>query len=270
MNKFSFQNLRVYNDLTRFIASSEEIVSDWNKAHAIADHLYRSSEGAVVCLAEACRQKRLLAKQQAADHCAGLILECAACFDLARIKTLCSDTETTAMKDQLGSVFRQLIALRHSWEKLEIQEEESEYEVTHVFNHERLEVYQFALQINEKLRGMQIFERLSRGDFRHLDEPATSLLLNIAEGNGRFAHYDHSRFLEIANQATTKLAARLEVGALRKTIEKAAADEIIELPVSIDRMTAKLAGVWREKRRREVVLNDDLETGSGQGSGQGL
>ncbi len=66
----------------------------WNihdKAHAIADHLYRSSEGAVVCLAEACRQQRLPAKQQAADHCAGSILECAACFDLARIKALCSD-----------------------------------------------------------------------------------------------------------------------------------------------------------------------------------
>ena len=99
---------------------------------------------------------------------------------------------------------------------------------------------------------MQILEKLPRGDFRRLDEPATSLLLNIAEGNGRFAHYDHSRFLEIANHATTKLAARLEVGALRETIEKAAADKIIDLLVSIDRMTAKLAGVWREKRPREV------------------
>ncbi len=247
MNKFSFQNLRVYNDLTRFIASSEEIVSDWNKAHAIADHLHRSSEGAVVCLAEACRQQRLPAKQEAADHCAGSILECAACFDLARIKDLCSNTEATAMKNQLGSVFRQLIALRHSWGKLEVQEEESEYEVTYVFNHERLEVYQLSLQVNEKLVAMQILERLSRGDFRNLDEPATSLLLNIAEGNGRFAHFDHSRFLDIANQATTKLAARLEVGALRKTIEKMAADEIIELLVSIDRMTTKLAEVWRGK-----------------------
>lgn len=248
MNRFSFQNLRVYNGLTRFIASSEEIVSDWNKAHAIADHLYRSSEGAVVCLAEACRQQCLPAKQQAVDHCSGSILECAACFDLARIKALCSNTKATAMKNQLGSVFRQLIALRHSWEKLDIQEEESGYELTHVFNHERLEVYQLSLHVNKKLVAMKILERLSRRDFRNLDEPATSLLLNIAEGNGRFAHCDHSRFLEIANQATTKLAARLEVGALRKTIENVAADEIIELLVSIDRMTAKLAEVWKEKR----------------------
>jgi len=133
-----------------------------------------------------------------------------------------------------------------------MKEEESEYEVNYVFNHERLEVYQLSLHVNEKLVAMQIFEKLPRGEFRHLDEPATSLLLNIAEGNGRFGYYDHSRFLDIANQATTKLAARLEVGSLRRIIERMAADQIIELLVSIDRMTAKLAEVWREKRCREV------------------
>ena len=84
------------------------------------------------------------------------------------------------------------------------------------------------------------------------EEIASDLLLNIAEGNGRFAYHDHSRFLEIANRATTKLAARLEVGALRKTIEEGAADEIIGLLVSIDRMTAKLAQVWREKSSGKV------------------
>lgn len=116
-----------------------------------------------------------------------------------------------------------------------------------MFNHERLEVYQLSLQVNEKLVVMQNLERLPRGDFRRLDEPATSLLLNIAEGNGRFAHYDHSRFLEIANQATTRLAARLDVCALREKIEKEAADGVVRLLVSIGRMTAKLAAAWKEK-----------------------
>ena len=88
--------------------------------------------------------------------------------------------------------------------------------------------------------------------FRQLIALRSSLLLNIAEGNGRFAHYDHSRFMDIASQATTKLAARLEVGALRKIIEKVPVDEIIELLVSIDRMTTKLAEFWREKGRSEV------------------
>ena len=109
MSKFSFQNLRVYNSLTHFIASSEETVSTWDKVHAIVDHFQRASEGAVACLAEACRHQRLPAKQQAIDCGAGSILECAACLDIARIKGLCSKTEATAMKNQLGSVFRQLL-----------------------------------------------------------------------------------------------------------------------------------------------------------------
>ena len=129
---------------------------------------------------------------------------------------------------------------------------ESEYEVPHVFNHERLEVYQLCLQVHEKLVSMKILERLPRGDFRRLDEPATSLLLNIAEGNGRFGDCDHSRFLEIANQATTRLAARLDVWALREKIAKEAADEVAGLLVSIGRMSAKLVEVWREKGCREV------------------
>lgn len=247
MKRFSFQNLRVYSDLTRFLVMSEAHVSKWDRAHAIVDHFYRSSEGAVVCLAEACRHHDLATKQQAADCSAGSILECAGCVDIARAKSLCTPDATHAMKQGLGSVFRQLIALRRSWERSEVREDGPEYCVDYVFSHERLDVYQFALKVHDKLASMHIVERLSRGDFRRLDEPATSLLLNIAEGNGRFAHHDHGRFLDIANQATTKLAARLEVCALRGNIDANDANEVTELLVSIDRMTARLAQIWKEK-----------------------
>jgi four helix bundle protein len=246
MNRFSFQKLRVYNDLTHFIAFSEGHVSMWDKAHAIVDHFYRASEGSVVCLAEACRNHKLGAKQQAVDYSAGSILECAACVDIAQAKNLCQSSVGNAMKQRLDIIFRQLIALRHSWERSEIREDSPEYGASPVFNHEHLDVYQLAINVHEKLTAMRIFEGLSRSDFRRLDEPATSLTLNIAEGNGRFAHLDHRRFLEIANLSTTKLAARLEVCALRGTVDKKDTDEIVETLVSIDRMTAKLATVWRE------------------------
>ena len=247
MTTFSFQNLRVYGDLTRFLAASEEHVAKWDRSHAIVDHFYRASEGAVVCLAEASRHHDLPAKQQAADCSAGSILECAGCVDIARVKSLSDANAVVAMKQALGVVFRQLIALKHSWMRTQVREDGAEYGAVYVFNHERLEVYQLAIRVQEKLASMQIFDRLSRGDFRRLDEPATSLLLNIAEGNGRFAHHDHSRFLDIANQATTKLAARLEVCALRGAIDKNAAGETIGMLVSIDRMTSRLAQNWKEK-----------------------
>ena len=73
-------------------------------------------------------------------------------------------------------------------------------------------------------------------------------MLNIAEGNGRFAHLDHQRFLEIANRATTKLAARLELGALRGDFELAEKDDIKAVVVRVDAMTAALARRWSDER----------------------
>jgi hypothetical protein len=42
-------------------------------------------------------------------------------------------------------------------------------------------------------------------------ELTTSLTLNIAEGNGRFSRVDHSKFIGIAEDARTKLAAYMDM-----------------------------------------------------------
>jgi four helix bundle protein len=46
---------------------------------------------------------------------------------------------------------------------------------------------------------------------RRIDELSTSLTINIAEGNGRFSKVDHSKFVSIAEDAGTKLAAYLDL-----------------------------------------------------------
>ena len=104
---------------------------------------------------------------------------------------------------------------------------------------------QLALQVNHHIASWQFIDRLPRSDFRRIDEAATSIVLNIAEGNGRFSHLDHSRFLDIANQATIKAAARLEISAIRGGVRSDEADKLIRLLVEIDKMTATLASVWK-------------------------
>lgn len=47
--------------------------------------------------------------------------------------------------------------------------------------------------------------------FRKLDGLATSIVLNIAEGNARFSDRDQSRFLETAHRPVIKLAAQLDI-----------------------------------------------------------
>lgn len=259
-DKFSYQNLRVYEDMIRAISLSEELASGWDRVHAIADHFCRASEGALVCLAEACRARQAASKAEAIGYSMGSVLECAGCFDIAACKLLCRQDESSQVKQRLCSVYRQLLALRRSWqarEAFEAREDSPEYGESHVFNHESLEAYQLALQVIRGMVSFRLLDRLPRTDFRRLDEAATSIVLNIAEGNGRFGHLDHSRFCEIANCSNTKLAARFEICALRKVIEPDEASEFYRLLLRIDRMTAKLADVW--KNQEKVFIGEARE-----------
>ena len=49
------------------------------------------------------------------------------------------------------------------------------------------------------------------GYCREVDESATSVVLNVAEGNGRYSDLDHRRFLEIAATSAVKAAAYLDL-----------------------------------------------------------
>jgi four helix bundle protein len=163
-DRFSYQDLRVYEDMIRSFSLAESIASGWDSVHAIIDHFVRASEGALVCLAEACRTR-----QDAARH-----------------------------------EVRQIDVLR-------------------------------------------LLDHLPRAGFRRIDEAATSIVLNIAEGNGRFAHLDHGRVLQMANRSNTKLAARLEMCALRGAVNREQATELNRLLIRIDQMTARLAEIWQQQ-----------------------
>ena len=237
--------------MIRAISLGEEVASGWDSVHAIADHFARASEGALLCLAESSRKSQIPARMEAAGHSLGSILECAACFDISTCKSLVSQGKCNEVKKTLSSVFRQLYALRSSWQAegdLELRESALEYGENHVFHHERLKAYQLVLQVNRHITSWQFADRLPRSDFRRIDEAVTSIVLNIAEGNGRFAHLHHSRFLDIANQATTKAAARLEISSIRGGISLDEADKLVRLLVEIDKMTAKLASVWKKEK----------------------
>jgi len=79
------------------------------------------------------------------------------------------------------------------------------------FDHEKLQVYQEAIQFiswSSKLSsGIQ--NRIAAKD--QLDRAATSIALNIAEGNGKFAIKDRCRYLEIARGSAFECAACLDV-----------------------------------------------------------
>jgi four helix bundle protein len=79
-----------------------------------------------------------------------------------------------------------------------------------VFDHERLDVYQVALEFQAVVP--QLCPRRGYAALRdQLDRASTSILLNVAEGCGRFARADKSHFYLIARGSAMECAAVLDV-----------------------------------------------------------
>ena len=79
------------------------------------------------------------------------------------------------------------------------------------FNHEDLEVYRLALDfagwVGAQVDHRDVIERYAR----KLDKLSTSVVLNIAEGNGRFGPSDHRKFVDIARQSALKSAVAIDL-----------------------------------------------------------
>jgi len=104
------------------------------------------------------------------------------------------------------------IGLRKSWSAC-IREEPGPYgEEEPTFAHESLQVYQRGLDLLRVLvEDVLVTENLKNRHVRRIDELVTSLLLNIAEGNGRFSQLDHRQFIRTAEESGVRLAAYLDL-----------------------------------------------------------
>src|ERR687895_181933 len=79
------------------------------------------------------------------------------------------------------------------------------------FDHEKLEVYREAISFNAWLSTV-LDSAVRVGDVKdQLDRAATSIPLNIAEGNGKYAPKDRCRFFDTAHGSALECAAALDV-----------------------------------------------------------
>jgi hypothetical protein len=79
------------------------------------------------------------------------------------------------------------------------------------FDHEKLEVYQEAITFIAWLEPVLESLPKSRDARDHLDRASTSVVLNIAEGNGKYSLKDRARSFDIANGSALECAAVLDV-----------------------------------------------------------
>jgi len=91
--------------------------------------------------------------------------------------------------------------------------------MNHYFDHEKLQVYQESLAFVVWLE--PILQKLPKtiAVRDQLDRASTSIVLNLAEGNGKFTAPDRCRFFDIARGSALECAAGLDVLAAKALCE---------------------------------------------------
>ena len=89
------------------------------------------------------------------------------------------------------------------------------------FDHEKLNVYQVSLAFNEWVGELLPSIEAKAAAKDQLDRAATSIPLNIAEGNGKFSKRDRARYFDIARGSALEAAASLDVLVSRKLMTSA-------------------------------------------------
>ena len=109
-----------------------------------------------------------------------------------------------------------------------------------IFDHEKLSVYQESIRF--VVWSDEILETLPKNLAVHsqLDRAATSISLNIAEGNGKYTAADRCRFFDIARGSALECAACLDVLVAKKRLVEAGPGKAILI-----RIVSMLVGLIR-------------------------
>jgi four helix bundle protein len=121
------------------------------------------------------------------------------------------------------------------------------------FDHEKLEVYREAISFIAWLSAL-LEGTVRIGDVKdHLDRASTSIVLNIAEGNGKYTPKDRCRFFDIAHGSALECAAGLDILVART---KLTPDQIRPGKERLQRVVRMLIGLIKSKSTRDYEKGD--------------
>ena len=217
---FGHEKLKVYQKGMEFAASRSELLAGLPRRVAACDHLDRGAESILVNIAHASSSWSPKERIVYLGYANGSALECAACLDVLVAKTLLADHEVYGGKSLLAEIVSILITMRKTTAN-RVCEDHVEYRTAkgRLFSHEDLDVYQTALRLTGWVEGLFPAFSCSADLLSKLDASTTAIVLNLAEGNGRFSGTDQAKFLRIAYKATVQSASLVDLATAKGSVE---------------------------------------------------
>lgn len=203
------ENLQVYQKAVAFVARVSDILEPISAKHAVKDQLLRASESVPLNIAVSNASQSQASQKQALEIAFSSAAECAACMDVLERKRLIAAKPCDAGKLELQEVFRMLTGL---WKAKENRLcEDTPEPLSTGFSHEKLECYRRGLSLVSWVTDFCQQTQVPQRSQDVLDRSVTSLVLNLAEGNARWALKDRARFFDLSVMAGLRLAATLDI-----------------------------------------------------------
>ncbi len=220
---FNHEDLVVYQNAIRFIPWADDLCRTITAKACAVDHLGRASASIPLNIVLGNARTTPEGRCSFFDVAYGSALECAACLDVLHAKSLIRDEQVRGGKEQLVRIVSMIVGLKNASVRDGVAREERagyghrEGESRLELNHERLQVYQQAVQFVAWCDLFSARGKLPGSATKVLDKQSTAMVLNTAEGNGRFSIKDRCRFIGYARDAAFHIAPHLDVIAVRHT-----------------------------------------------------
>lgn len=213
------EKLRVYQRALSFLEYRDKLLSSVRSLVAACDHLRRASESVPLNIAHGAAVWTPKERMTYYGHACGSALECAACLDILTTKKLIGKRLQIEGKSMLHEIVNMLITMQNIAVN-RLHEETAEYTTLRqkvYFDHEKLHAYNAALAFIGWMT-LEATDPICSSDvLTKLDKSSTSVVLNIAEGNGRTSNADKTKFFKTAAKANAQIITLLDI-AYRNTV----------------------------------------------------
>ncbi len=238
------EKLKVYQKTMDFAAIRSELLKGLPRRVAACDHLARGTESILVNIAHASSSWSPKDRIVFLGHANGSALECAACLDVFVAKELLASRDIHPGKSLLAEIVSILIAMRKTT-ATKVCEDHAMYRTKNgkLFSHEDLDVYQAALRLTGWVESMITVFSCSADLRSKLDKSTTAIVLNIAEGTGRFTGTNQAYFFGIAYKATIQSASLVDLATANGCADPSQVEEGRELLKRISAMLTSLSKV---------------------------